>query len=199
MTMEINNKNAYAVNVRTLAEVYFEGGDLMADIRAIDRMQEGMKGHLMLQSSYPPEYRSEVPVRHECLVSGVLLVVQGRIDGLLLTDGYALVEEIKTTRMPVSSIQADDYPVHWAQAEIYAFILCKREGLAGADVRLVYVNLAGDKAQFTRHYDEKTLEKLFFEYACVYAGRISALEQWKDKSFPSMRSFSFPFFNQKPK
>ena len=97
------NETVRSVNVRTLAEVYFEGGDLGAD-GGIDRMQEGLKGHLLLQKAYPEGYRSEVPVRIEREVSGIPLIVQGRIDGLLLADGQALVEEIKTTRRPPARV-----------------------------------------------------------------------------------------------
>ena len=184
---------AHAVNVRTLAETYFEGGDLFADLRAVDRMQEGLKGHLMLQTAYPPEYRSEVPVRFEINVLGVDLIVQGRVDGLMLTENAVTVEEIKTTRQPPFSIQSDDYPVHWAQAEIYAHILCAQNGLPEATVRLVYANLGGARTAFTRVYSKEKLSRCFTEYAEFYARRIARADEWKKLSLPSMTALSFPF------
>jgi len=186
-------KPTYAVNVRTLAETFFEGGDLFADLRSADRMQEGLKGHLMLQNNYPPEYRAEVPVKHECEIAGVRLTVQGRVDGLLLNDDTAVIEEIKTTRLWPASIREDDYPVHWAQAQIYAHIICVKEDLPAATVRLVYLNLSGARVAFTRIYPAEKLEELFVKYASVYALRLGKLEAWKEVSLPSMTALQFPF------
>lgn len=186
------NETVRSVNVRTLAEVYFEGGDLGAD-GGIDRMQEGLKGHLLLQKAYPAGYRSEIPVRIEREVSGIPLIVQGRIDGLLLADGQALVEEIKTTRRPPARVSERDYPVHWAQAEIYAYILAENENLPEVTVRLTYADLSGARASFTRLYTREKLTALFFLYAEAYARRLRFFDEWKETSLPSMRALGFPF------
>ena len=186
------NETVRSVNVRTLAEVYFEGGDLGAD-GGIDRMQEGLKGHLLLQKAYPEGYRSEAPVRIEREVSGIPLIVQGRIDGLLLADGQALVEEIKTTRRPPARVSERDYPVHWAQAEIYAYILAENENLPEVTVRLTYADLSGARASFTRPYTREKLTALFFLYAEAYARRLRFFDEWKETSLPSMRALGFPF------
>ena len=191
--MEKKTATLHAVNVRTLAETYYEGGDLFSDLKAIDRMQEGLKGHLLIETNYPPEYRSEVPVRYECPVSGVSLLVQGRIDGLMLRDNQCTVEEIKTTRMNPSLISDTDYPVHWAQAEIYAFIMAEKEALNQVTVRLLYVNLNGDRAAFTRTYAREKLNHLFYEYASVYASRLRDQDEWKTNAYPHMAEFPFPF------
>lgn len=188
-------KTARAVNVRTLAETYYEAGDLCADLSHIDRMQDGLKGHLMVQSAYAEEYKAEVPVRMECTVEGVDLIVQGRVDGLVLTEETCMVEEIKTTRVPPETICENDYPVHWAQAEIYAYIVTCKNNLPAATVRLVYASLTGAKASFTRIYSYARLSALFYEYASVFAGRVRAENLWKDLSLPTMREFPFPFEN----
>lgn len=191
--MENMKKTARAVNVRTLAETYYEAGDLFADLNRIDRMQEGLKGHLMVQSAYAREYHAEVPVRMECNVAGVDLIVQGRVDGLILTEDACTVEEIKTTRLPPESIKDTDYPVHWAQAEIYAYIVTAKNDLPAATVRLVYASLTGAKASFTRLYTREKLTSLFYMYASVYAKRVSLMDSWKSESVPTMKALSFPF------
>ncbi len=183
----------HAVNVRTLAETYYEGGDLFSDFNRLERMQEGLKAHVATQAVYPPEYRAEVPVRLECEVSGVKLIVQGRVDGLILADGACTVEEIKTTRMNPTAISADDYPVHWAQAQIYAHILCETENIQVATVRLLYVNLSGARSAFTRAFTRERLNELFYTYAAVYAERLARADDWKSVSLPSMRALDFPF------
>lgn len=191
--MPAKNKTARAVNVRTLAETYYEAGDLFADLNRIDRMQEGLKGHLMVQSAYAKDYKAEVPVRLECEVEGVDLIVQGRVDGLVLTEDACTVEEIKTTRQPPETISETDYPVHWAQAEIYAYIVTEKNNLPAATVRLVYASLTGAKASFTRLYTHARLEALFTMYASVFAKRVYEMDSWKTLSLPTMRELPFPF------
>lgn len=183
----------YPVNVRTLAETCFEGGDLTGGLAAIERMQEGLKGHLMLQNAYTKDYRAEVPVKLQIEVNGIDLTVQGRIDGLMLADGECTVEEIKTTRKPPSEVLAGDYPVHWAQAEIYAFIMCRNENLTSCSVRLVYANLSGEKNVFTRSYTCEELESLFFEYSFAYTERLKKEILWLETSLPTVKENGFPF------
>jgi len=159
----------------------------------MERMQEGLKGHLMVQSAYAPEYRAEVPVKLECEVEGVKLLVQGRVDGMILTKDAVTIEEIKTTRLPPESISDNDYPVHWAQAEIYAHIVCVKNNLPAATVKLVYASLTGSRAVFTRIYTKEKLEALFYMYASVYALRILKADRWKEVSVPAIRECAFPF------
>ncbi len=182
-----------SVNVRTVAETYFEGGDLYAEENAMERMQEGLKGHLLLQNAYGREWRCEVPVKLPCDFDGIELTVQGRIDALLEQDGTCLVEEIKTTRDPLDDITENAYPVHWAQAEIYAHIMCETAGYTACSVRLVYANLSGGTRPFTRVYTADGLKKLFFEYCSVYVDGIKKEADWLDISVPSIRISPFPF------
>ncbi|MBR6009507.1 MAG: hypothetical protein IK056_10510 [Clostridia bacterium] len=113
----------YCVNVRTIAETYYEGGDLIPASVALARMQDGVKGHLMVQSGYEGELQAEVPVRLKLEYRGLNLQVQGRVDGLALYENSCLVEEIKIPAVSPASVKENDYPVHWAQAEIYAYMV----------------------------------------------------------------------------
>ena len=183
----------YSVNVRTLAETYYEGGDLESSLGSIERMQEGLTGHLLRQNTYTADYRAEVPVKLEVDVDGVTLEVQGRVDGLMLKDGECLVEEIKTTRLPPEIISENDYPVHWAQAEIYAFMLACINRLEHCGVRLVYLDLTGERKTFERQLSADELSRRFYMYAGAYAERIKRKENWLSLSLPSVRLSGFPF------
>ena len=183
----------HSVNVRTVAETYYEGGDLVSSLSAIDRMQEGLIGHLLQQNTYTADYRAEVPVKLDITVDGIELTVQGRVDGLMLKDGSCLVEEIKTTRLPPFAISENDYPVHWAQAEIYAFMLVSQHGLPASAVRLVYLNLTGERIQFQRNYSKEALTALFFKYIQSYIEKLKREENWLCTSIPSVKSSGFPF------
>lgn len=183
----------HSVNVRTIAEVYYESGDLEFGLSAIDRMQEGLKGHLMLQNRYTAEYKAEVPVKLTIPIDGIDLTVQGRVDGLLLRGKECVVEEIKTTRLSPSTVGENDHPVHWAQAEIYGFILCETQELPCCEVRLVYADLAGERNAYERTYTREKLKRLFFTYSGEYIRRLKRSDAWLSRSVPSVKAGAFPF------
>lgn len=181
------------VSVRTLAEFAFEGGDLMREAGALDRMLEGAKGHRAVQTSYRDGFRSEVPISLTAQVAGRAITLHGRIDGLNEKQRPPIVEEIKTTRLCPSSIGEGDYPVHWAQAELYAFMLSRRRGYERVRARLVYVDITGAQARFERDYSADALGALFEKYARPYADWLARLESWQMRSRPSMGALAFPF------
>ncbi len=181
-----------SINVRSLAEFALESGDLSATMMMADRMQDGMQGHKMLQGGYPPGYKSEVWVTLDAEAEGVPLTVQGRIDGLLMGD-VPLIDEIKTTRRDPNRIFENEFPAHWAQAEIYAHMVCEKYGTASAQVRLTYFNLNGTCRQFTHDRSAEELRYAFEGYAAPYARWLKSVAEWQGVSLPSLADLKFPF------
>ena len=139
------------VSVRTIAEFSMESGDLYPNMDAYERMQDGFQAHRRLQLAYGEGAKAEVAVALDAEVEGVPMRVQGRIDGLLQgPDGEYTVQEIKSTRHNPRYIRENDNPVHWAQAEIYAYLFARLNNLARISVMLTYVNSADGEASFTR-------------------------------------------------
>src|SRR6266699_729944 len=70
----------------------------------------GTRGHQRLQKSRPDGYQKEVAVSYEVETDDLVLRIQGRIDGLMVTPGETTVEEIKTVQGHWDGL-AD--PLHW--------------------------------------------------------------------------------------
>ena len=183
----------YAVNVRTLAEFALEGGDLAVDSALMERMREGMEGHVALQRQLDATWRTEEPMQIEAEFGEITLRIQGRADAVRRWAGDPILEEIKTTRRNPSAIAPDAYPVHWAQAELYAAILCRKEGFPQCEVALVYYNLSGARARFARQYTAQALWEKLMEYAAPYARWLTALEIWRGKFQRTVNALPFPF------
>ena len=183
----------HAVSVRRLCEFSLEKGDLIPAARAAARMREGVRGHQILQEMLPYNWRAEVPVSRNVTLEGVALRVHGRADAVLIGTDEVCVQEIKTTAQNPAAIMKYDYPAHWAQAEIYAWLFCKNEGVDRAQVRLTYARLDGRKKEFHEDYDLETLEERFLACALPYARWVREEEQWQEKSLPTIRSLPFPF------
>ena len=64
-------------------------------------------------------------------------MLEGRADGIFTdTDGTPTIDEIKTTTLPPELITGEQSPEHWAQAQIYAAIYARQQGLPAMRVRL---------------------------------------------------------------
>ena len=183
----------HTVNVRTIAEYACEGGSLGWSAHMAQRMREGREGHQAIQQTLPAGWQSEAAVSLDAALEGVILRVQGRADAVRIDENVIDLMEIKTTRCNPYEVCQDDYPVHWAQAQIYAYILCVQNSIGSADVRLVYTGIKGGRQEFKREYSLEELTKLFYKYAEPYARWAAAGDEWKETAQPSFLDLQFPF------
>jgi DNA excision repair protein ERCC-2 len=72
-------------------------------------------------------------------------------------------------------------------------MLAAKRGYGRVFVRLVYLNLNGDRARFERSYEAQRLAALFLKYAGPYVDWLERLDGWQRISRPTMRQLSFPF------
>ena len=183
----------HVVSVRALAEYAMEKGDLIPGGASYARMREGVRGHQALQELLPYSWQSEAPVSRDIELDGHILRVQGRADAVSIAEDLVRVQEIKTTARNPAAIMKYDYPVHWAQAEIYAALFCLNNGVDSAEVRLVYARLDGAKREFSEDYEASTLIKLLMGYVRLYMGWIVAVDDWKASSRVTLETLGFPY------
>ncbi len=181
----------HSVNVRTLAEFTLQRGDL--SLAAIDRMNEGAKGHRMLQGALGAGWKSEEYVSRDETIGGVTMRIQGRADATCRQDGRVQVLEIKTTAHDPRMIRIDDNPAHLAQGEIYAYLICANENLPDAEVILCYYRMDGTENRYRRSYTFEALREKFLKIAEPYANWIALIDEWKEQSVPTLESMKFPF------
>lgn len=181
------------VSVRELAEFACEGGSLVAGAAMARRMREGREGHQAVQQRLPEGWRAEVPASMDVEIEGVALRVQGRADALRIADGCVELCEIKTTRGNPMDVCQDDYPAHWAQAEIYAHMFCQQTDCGLAEVTLLYVGTRGGEQRFRRRFDVAELRERFEGYAAPFARWVREEERWKTEAEPTLAGLHFPY------
>ncbi len=59
------------------------------------------------------------------------IIIDGRCDGLLFRDDGVTIDEIKSSVQPLERLEGEGYPVHWAQAKMYAYIYAKDHASRG--------------------------------------------------------------------
>ena len=118
------------IPVRNLVEFVLQSGDITpGGFQRRDRAQLGTKGHRQVQRSRPEGYESEVEVRYRVENGDVPLEVRGRIDGLYPAHELVILEEIKTTTLSLALVSEHHNPLHWAQAQVYAFMYARQHSL----------------------------------------------------------------------
>ncbi len=183
----------HVVSARALAEYACAAGSLVSGAMMAARMREGREGHIAIQEGLGPEWQAEAPASLDTALDGVKLRVQGRADALWLEPDCVHVAEIKTTRINPYEICQDDYPAHWAQAEIYAHIFCEINDCSMAELTLIYAGTKGGRHKFRREFSRAELAERFCGYARPYIRYILASDAWRDAAAPTLLNLQFPF------
>jgi Rad3-related DNA helicase len=153
------------VAVRTLCEFTAKAGDLDVRFTPAPTAIEGIEGHAVVASRRGAGYQKEIPLsgRH-----GELLV-RGRADGFDADKGR--LEEVKTHRGAgaLARQPANHRALHWAQAMVYGWLLCARDGLERLELALVYYDIGSrQETVFTQTLDAEALRQHFVQRCEAY-------------------------------
>jgi len=182
-----------AVAVRALCEFTAREGDLDLRFTPSPSALEGIVGHQRVSERRGPDYRSEVPLAG----SHQGLQVRGRADGF--DPVRQCLEEIKTHRGDLSRQPANHRALHWAQAKVYAALICASEGLASLKVALVYWHV--DLERETRFEVELTAQALqaFFQQQCdAYLAWAASEEMHGAARNAALEGLEFPYAVMRP-
>lgn len=181
----------YVINVRGLVEFAAKQGDLDFRFTPSPTGQEGIEGHRQVTSRRHANYQREVR-----LEGGYdELLIKGRADGY--DPDLIQLEEIKTYRGDIQAIPHNHRQLHWAQAKIYAYLLCQKLTLPVIKVALIYYDV--DKQTETpivESHDAVSL-KIYFEQLCErflgWAKQEIAHQEQRNVALREMR-FPYPSF-----
>jgi DNA excision repair protein ERCC-2 len=177
-----------AVAVRTLCDFAARSGDLDLRFTPSPSGVDGVAGHGEVTARRAASYQREVALHTHW--GG--LRIQGRADGW--DPAARRLEEIKTHRGDAQLIAPNRRALHWAQAKVYAWMLCKQLSLDTIEVALVYFNI--DTGAETPLVETHTAEELqaHFERLCERYHRWALQEQaHRTARDAALRGLRFPF------
>ena len=183
------------VSVRNLVEFILRSGDI--DNRrqgsSENAMQEGSRIHRMIQRRMGAEYQAEVFLKYTHLTKYYVLVVEGRADGIIETEGEVVIDEIKGTYRDIAKMK-EPVAIHVAQAKCYAYIYALQKELKSVRVRMTYCNIETESIRyFYQDYSFKELEKWFQELIKAYRKWADYTWEWRGKRQESIESLQFPY------
>lgn len=147
------------VAVRALCEFTAKAGDLDLRFVPTPSAQEGVAGHGVVTSRRGEGYQAEVALAADFGP----LHVRGRADGY--DPAANRLEEIKTVRGE-AAVPDNHRHLHWAQAKVYGCLLCRKLGLPGLEIALVYFDIISQREHpVAEHFTAQALEA-FFAQTC---------------------------------
>ncbi|AET66559.1 DNA helicase, Rad3 [Desulfosporosinus orientis DSM 765] len=181
-------------SVRNLVEFVLRRGDLQPVSIGSSRAVEGIKVHQYIQKSGGDDYLPEVMLSYVYQSGEAALEIKGRADGLILKADCPCIDEIKTTSLDLNLIDEFFNELHWAQAQCYAFMYARQEGLELMEVQLTYVQLdTGQVKQFARRSSLAELEEFFRSLAEDYLNWARQRHAWIALRNESIKALEFPF------
>lgn len=183
------------ISVRNLVEFILRSGDLDSRRGSMDKeaMQKGSRLHRKIQKQMGSNYRPEVTLKRENEYEDVIIVVEGRADGIFTENGETSIDEIKGIYGKLELLE-EPIAVHRAQAMCYGLIYAEMEQLDSIGIQMTYANL--DTEEIRRFHEViaytdllKWYEKLLDEYHKWISWQI----KWKQKRNASMEKLEFPF------
>lgn len=179
---------SYTVAVRALCEFSAKVGDLDLRFTPSPTAQEGIAGHRRVVARRPAGYEAEVALEGE--YQG--LRVRGRADGY--DPAGNRLEEIKTHRGDLARQPANHRQLHWAQAKVYAWLLCQTRQLADIEVALVYLDIDSDSQTVISERHSAAELQQFFEAQCQrFLAWARAQEQRLAERNSGLQALAFPY------
>lgn len=161
---------ATKIGIRTLVEFVLRSGDLVESKGGQNTALTGAKIHRRIQGTRSEAYESEVYLKKTVTMNGQDYDISGRADGVLLEDGTALIEEIKTSDQKFDDITDNTMDLYWGQVKVYGYILLEdHPELDEVNLELTYIQVDEEKTTqvektFTRNELAEFFDKLIVEY-----------------------------------
>ncbi|MEH7075703.1 ATP-dependent DNA helicase [Neobacillus drentensis] len=182
------------ISVRSLVEHVYRSGSIDSRFRSQATMHDGTRIHQMIQKTYQETDRKEVYLRAEIKAEDLSFIIDGRCDGLLFREDEVVIDEIKSYSRSSEHIQQGGYPVHWAQANLYAYMYAKDNNLHKITVQLTYVQVETlEKTFFRRRYSITELDSFLGKVIKDYSPYANLLHELRKKRNESCKEVAFPF------
>ncbi|MGE8468863.1 MAG: ATP-dependent DNA helicase [Pseudomonas putida] len=179
---------SYSVAVRALCEFSAKVGDLDLRFTPSPTAQEGIEGHQRVVAKRAAGYESEIALEGQF----ESLRVRGRADGY--DPSCNRLEEIKTYRGDLSRQPANHRQLHWAQAKVYAWLMCQTRQLPAIEVALVYLDVDSDGQTLISERHSAAELQAFFATQCrcflLWAQRQQGRLAERDRA---LQALGFPY------
>ncbi len=189
-------KRFISLSVHQLVDFLLRRGDIDNRIYNQDTMLLGSKIHASFQAKQGHEYLSEVPLKETFTLKEATISLEGRTDGIIVGGPFPIVDEIKSTVIPVEDFYNQQKDWHLGQAECYAYMYAKENNLQKIGIRLTYISqIKDEQSRHEKVYEFDELEKKIYGYLNEYLDFYG--EEFKHEAKRNKSAVTLPFPFQK--
>ena len=182
------------LSVHQLVDFLLRTGDIDNRIYNSATMQEGTLLHAMYQSRQGDNYVSEYNLVETFDVFDFKVTLEGRADGIIDKGSTAVIDEIKSTIVPLEEYYQEQREWHLGQAKCYALMYAHAKHYDSISIRLTYIHQI-DKTQLIKTFDYLTseLEREIGKLLENYIEFFQILFDKKVKRNESANNITFPY------
>lgn len=187
-------KHYLSLSVHQLVDYLLRQGDIDNRVYNADTMQAGTLIHASFQKKQGQDYLSEYSLAESFERPLGTIRLEGRADGIILGGEEPIVDEIKSTVLPLEKFYEQQSPWHFGQAECYALMYAHETKAEKIRVRLTYLSQVNDdKAVHERLYTVEELEEAVYGYMDEYLSFYEQQFRHLEERNASARELKFPY------
>jgi DNA excision repair protein ERCC-2 len=188
------DKAQFRISVRNMIEFLLRSGDIYIGMSSSGQMQQGTQIHRKLQAEAGEGYEAEVRLSLETEFDGFSILVEGIADGILKDGEKIVIDEIKSTSMPLELIDEEYSHLHWAQAKCYGWMFLCQIQKPSIIIQLTYCHTKTNEImQLRKEFSYKELEEYYTDLVEEYGRWMQMTLNHKSKRDQSISRLSFPF------
>lgn len=182
------------LSVHQLVDFLLRKGDIDNRVFNKSTMAEGNRIHSFYQARQGNNYLSEYFLCEKFIVDDFEIELEGRADGIIVKKGEYIVDEIKSTIVPLEEFFDNQGEWHLGQAKCYALMIAKSFNLNFVGVQLTYIHqLFDEKMSKSFVFSFEELEKYVTLLLKDYLSFYKMIFERINKRNASALSLEFPF------
>jgi len=187
--------SALKISIHKIVDLILRCGDIDSRFSDSSSMFKGAVAHRKIQRNAGENYKKEVTLKFETEIENIPLIIQGRADGIISTPDGFIIDEIKTTTLPLDYIY-NQHEQHLGQGKCYAYMYLKMQQNPPEkiSVQLTYFQLDSEEIKkYSWQFTSAELEDFFFDLLHKYGAWLRFERDWKKTRNESISAATFPF------
>lgn len=187
-------RRSISLSVHELVDSLFRSSDIDNRVYNLDTMAKGSELHRLFQGKQAQSYEAEVPLSASFELGDWDIALEGRADGIIKGDGKIIVDEIKSTVMPLEKCFENDGAWHFAQAKVYGYLYLKEHKLDKCLIRVTYLSQVHDDTLVKEEeWSFSSLEEEVLGYLAAYVLELEEDLSHVFKRNASLEALAFPY------
>ena len=187
-------KKQLRLSVHELVDFLLRTGDIDNRVYNRSSMNEGVRIHTFYQAHQGANYLKEYYLGETFYINNFTIFLEGRADGIILENNFAIIDEIKSTVSPLEEYYQTNSAWHLGQAKCYAYMYAVEKDYQEIGLRLTYIHqISNEKMVKNFVFTIEQLKEDVYSYLKEYLAFYQKILNRTKKRNDSTKALDFPF------